>query len=373
VGQHSQGTEMQAAQYKANGDDAAGIELVTVPMPEPKNGEVLVKVEFASINPIDWRVMGGNLKDAGWSMPLPFTPGYDLAGTVVGEAGKFKDGERVFTCNWGQHKHDDEGEPVGGAWAQYAVVPSKKLSPVPKGLSLSQAAALPLVGLTALQTVRDCAKVKKGSKVLVLGASGAVGMLAVQLAKHEGATFVATTCSTRNIDFVSTLGADKIIDYSKDDWAKDPELKGLDAVLDYVGEKDVFPRAKTLLKDGGKFVSIADFDAGFDPAAHPPLSYAAFYCLRSDAKMQSELASLVVDGKLKLRMDEEFSFTTEGVRAMMKKSQGGKAVGKNVLSLATPGTADMQVTTKKPALGDAINAAVAAATAVEADLKRDVV
>merc|ERR1712118_536762 len=114
----------------------------------------------------------------------------------------------------------------------------------------------------------------------------------------------------------------------------DPALKNLDAVIDAVGEKDVFARAKKVLKKDGRFVSIANFDAGFDPSANPPLSYAAFFGFSQSSRIQAELADLLAKGKLKIKIDQEFPFTKAGVLAMLEKQAGGKAVGKNVLKVS---------------------------------------
>ena len=131
---------------------------------------------------------------------------------AVGGAGGFQEGERVFAVNWGQGKHDSGKDPIGGAFAEYAAVPASKLSIVPDEVGTKEAAAVALVGTTAYELVRDVAKVEKGSKVLVLGGSTAVGSLAVQFAKLRGASLVVTTGSTRNVPYINTLGADKVID-----------------------------------------------------------------------------------------------------------------------------------------------------------------
>eukprot|EP00746_Dinoflagellata_sp_MGD_P131107 gnl/MRDRNA2_/MRDRNA2_64926_c0_seq1.p1 gnl/MRDRNA2_/MRDRNA2_64926_c0~~gnl/MRDRNA2_/MRDRNA2_64926_c0_seq1.p1 ORF type:complete len:416 (-),score=107.70 gnl/MRDRNA2_/MRDRNA2_64926_c0_seq1:62-1144(-) len=330
---------MFAAQYNANGDDISKlVEFKEVSVPELKPGQALVKVEYASANPIDIGVLKGNLKGAGWAMPFPFTLGYDVAGTVVVGAGQFKEGQRVFAVNWGQGKHDGPGadDPIGGTFAQYAVIPASKLTAIPDALGSREAAAAALVGTTSYEIVADCAKVTKGSKVLVLGGSSAVGSLAVQLAKLRGASFVATTGSTRNLDYISTLGADKVIDYKKADWGEDPMLKDLDAVIDTVGEQNGFAKAKGVLKKDGAWVSIANFDAGFDPSANPPLRFAAFFGFSHSGKVQAEIADLLASGKLKLRIDEEFAFTKSGIIDMLLKQSAGKSVGKNVLKVAGP-------------------------------------
>lgn len=326
---------MQAAQYSDNSSDLSTLRIVEAPKPVPRAGEALVKVKAAAVNPIDSKVMQGHLKGAGWAMPLPFTMGYDFAGTIeaVGEGVEgFASGEDVFAVNWGAHKHDAEGEPVGGAFAEFISIPVKKLSKKPAGLSFELAAAVALVGTTAHQILFDCARVESGSKVLILGGSSAVGSIAIQLAKARGA-WVATTCSSRTLDYTSQFGADKVINYREHKWEEDESLRDLDAVIDTVGEEGGFGKAQSngVMKSTGSFVSIASFDAGFDPSAHAPLKFAAFYCLANSPSVQDELAKMLISGSLKLNIDKEFDFTEEGVRESIKYQNSGASCGKNVL------------------------------------------
>jgi 2-desacetyl-2-hydroxyethyl bacteriochlorophyllide A dehydrogenase len=262
--------KMLAAQYTVNTSDINQIELKTVDIPSAAPGMVIVKVHKASANPVDLLVMSGVAKNFGWDIPLPFTAGYDFAGTVssidAADRGKFKEGERVFAVNWGQHKHMNEGEPIAGAFAEFIAIPASKLSKIPDSVSFDVAAAVALVGTTAYQTLFGCLKLKAGQRVLILGGSTSVGYLAVQLAKRHG-LWVATTCSTRNIDFVSTAGADLVVDYKVDQWDEIPELKNVDGVLDAVGETAAFSRSTTkgVVKADGGYVTICNGDAGFDP------------------------------------------------------------------------------------------------------------
>jgi NADPH:quinone reductase-like Zn-dependent oxidoreductase len=245
----------------------------------------------------------------------------------------------VFAVNWGQNQHKPSGENaiIGGTFAESITVPLSMLSKKPTGITHEQAAALALIGTTAYQALFDCLKVKRGDKVLILGGPTAVGSLAIQLAKNAGA-WVATTASTRNIDYVEQFGPDLIVDYRKKDWSKDvPELVGIDAVFDAVGEKDGFARAVTdskVIKDGGSFVSIANQDVGFDPVAHQPrLEFGSFYCLSNSATVQDSLAGDVAEGKLKVIIDRSFPFSKEGAVDMMNYIEGGTGRGKNVMTM----------------------------------------
>lgn len=329
----------RAVRYHENTDDFHNFVIEDVTLPELQPGQVVVKVACAAINPVDDKVMKGYLKGM-WAMPLPFTMGYDLSGTVAAVGPEVTDlavGDAVFGVNWGnQHEgapgngHDDAGEPpVGGAFAQYAVIKASKLSKKPAELGFDVAAAIPLVGTTAYDCL-DEVGVTEGSRVLILGGSGAVGAVGVQLAKIRGA-HVTTTCSGRTLEYVSSLGADKIVDYTQANWWEDEELQGIDAVFDSIGEKEGFEHAKLILKEDGKFISIANSAAGMDPSAHPPLTYAAFHVLSNNAVTQDTLAQLILEGRLSVKINSTFPFTQEGVTAMLEEQVGGKSMGKNVL------------------------------------------
>eukprot|EP00514_Thraustochytrium_sp_LLF1b_P012190 CAMPEP_0184542260 /NCGR_PEP_ID=MMETSP0199_2-20130426/1872_1 /TAXON_ID=1112570 /ORGANISM="Thraustochytrium sp., Strain LLF1b" /LENGTH=318 /DNA_ID=CAMNT_0026936031 /DNA_START=137 /DNA_END=1089 /DNA_ORIENTATION=+ len=289
-------------------------------VPEPKEGQVRVKVQAVSLNPVDYKVMDTPL----WPTPLPLTPGYDISGVVdqvASDVTNFKAGDNVFCCNWeldeGQPtgQHGDKFGLIGGGLAEYILLPAVKLSAKPEGVSHEEAAGVSLVGLTALQSL-DKAGVTKDSKVLIIGGSSAVGQIAVQLAKERGA-WVATTASPRTKDFVTeTLKPDLVIDYTAEKWHELDSLKEIDAVLDTVGEADAFKNADAVVKQGGNFVTIGSFDAGFDPKAHQPrFSFAAFYGLKNNTKHQNELAGLIADKKLTVKIDSTYPFTMEGVKS----------------------------------------------------------
>lgn len=335
---------MKAVQYSENSSSLDDLKVVVVDKLSSSPGFAVVKVKVAAANPIDYKVMQGHLKGAGWSMPLPFTMGYDFAGVVESvdpaDAAKFAVGDDVFAVNWGKNKHDEEGAPVGGAFAEYIRIPVKMLSKKPPGVSYEQAAAVALVGTTAYQSLFDCLKVEEGTRVLILGGATAVGSLAIQLAKSRGA-WVATTCSSRTMEYTSQFGADKIVNYRETKWEEDPELKGIDALFDAVGESNAFSRCldNDVVKQGGSFVSIAGFDAGFDPSAHAPrLSFGSFFCLYNSSEIQDKLANMVAEGALKVTVDKQFSFfgssgdaDESAVRDLMRHQESGTSCGKNLL------------------------------------------
>src|SRR5437899_1342723 len=221
--------------------------------PEIGDGDVLVRVRAAGVNPGDWAIMGGLPYIArpvyGLRKPKNRVRGTDVAGQVeaVGSSvTRFRPGDAVF----GSSKH------LGGAFAEYAAVSEDALAPNPTNLTFEQAAAVPMAGYVALQALRDHGKVKAGQKVLVNGASGGIGTFAVQIAKSFGAEVTGVT-STRNVDLVRSLGADRGIDYTKEDFTR--TAQPYDFILDNVANhalsdlrRALAPRGM-LVPNGGGF------------------------------------------------------------------------------------------------------------------------
>jgi NADPH:quinone reductase-like Zn-dependent oxidoreductase len=198
-----------------------------VPKPVPKENEVLIKVRAASINPLDWRLMKGQprfVRVIGRLLRMTGRMGVDVAGEVeaIGPNVKaFKPGDRVFgSCR--------------GAFADYACAAESKVAPIPDNVTFEQAASVNVAGLTALQGLRDKARIQRGEKVLINGAAGGVGTFAVQIAKTFGAE-VTGVCSTRNVEMVKSIGAHAVVDYTKEDFTKLP--KCYDVIFDCVGNK----------------------------------------------------------------------------------------------------------------------------------------
>lgn len=331
---------MQAVQYNEISPDVNTVSIKTVAKPVAVPGMVVVKVHAASTNPIDHIVMKGYVKDI-WSLPLPFTMGYDFSGVVdsvdASDCGGFAVGDEVFAVNWGQHSHNDAdpSSPVGGAFAEYILIPCAKLSRKPKEVSHQDAAAVALVGTTAYQTLFECLQAKEGSRILVLGGPTSVGTVALQLAKLKG-VWTATTTSTRNMNVtVDLLKPDLAVNYNTQKWEELEELKGIDGILDVVGEKQALQKALAngVLKEGGRFVTIANLDVGFDAAAYPPLSFGSYFCLKNDPKVQDELVTYIADGKLKQVIDSTYQFNEADIKTMLAKVESGKAAGKLVINL----------------------------------------
>jgi len=213
------------------------LELREVAKPTFEDDQVLVRVHAASVNPVEWYgVTGLILARPGNGLRKPkFTGvGGDFAGRVeaVGKAVEdFQPGDEVYgTAN--------------GSWAEYAAAQEGRIARKPANLSFEEAAAVPVAGLTALQALRDHGQIKPGQKVLINGASGGVGTFAVQLAKHFGAE-VTAVCSTRNVEQARSLGADRVVDYTQEDFTKRPERH--DLMLDIAGSRSFrdFRRALT--------------------------------------------------------------------------------------------------------------------------------
>jgi NADPH:quinone reductase-like Zn-dependent oxidoreductase len=217
---------MKAAVYsKAEAGKVLAIRDLDQPL--PKDNEVVLRVRAASVNPLDWRMKTER-------------PGVDVAGEIVAvgkHVTQFKPGDAVFGAG-------------KGAFAEYACARESKLAPKPEGVSFEQAAAVPIAGMTALQALRDAAHLQEGQKVLINGASGGIGTFAVQIAKSFGA-HVTGVCSTKNVELVRSLGADRVIDYTREDFTEDGER--YDLLLDNVGNRKL-SAMKRVLRPTGKCV-----------------------------------------------------------------------------------------------------------------------
>ncbi len=226
------------------------LKLREIDQPVPAENEVLVRVNAAAVNARDWHVMRGDpyvarLLDRttfGRNGPKVKVRGTDFAGRVeaVGRGvQRFRPGDEVF------------GE-VDGAFAEYVCVPDGVVEPKPANLTFEQAAAVPLAGNTALMGVRDLARIQPGQRILINGASGGVGMFAVQIAKSYGAE-VTGVCSTRNVDLVRSIGADHVIDYTREDFTRN--VRRYDVVFDLVGNRSLTELRRALTPAGTLILS----------------------------------------------------------------------------------------------------------------------
>ena len=241
----AQGDTMKAIVYCDYGAPDV-LKLETIAKPVPNDDQVLIKVRAASVNPYDWHFMRGEPYvmriGNGLRKPKNTRIGVDFSG-VVEAVGKnvtqFKPGDEVFGGR-------------SGAFAEYIVMLEKNLIPKPENISFEQAGAVQIAGLTALQGLRDAGNLQAGQKVLINGASGGVGTFAVQIAKSLGAN-VTGVCSSRNVELVRSLGADHVIDYTKDDYTSGAER--YDLILDMVGNHGLLANRRALTADG-KYVMI---------------------------------------------------------------------------------------------------------------------
>jgi alcohol dehydrogenase len=241
---------MKAAQIASYGHaDAIVVNEVDVPAAGP--GQVLVEVHASSINPVDTYVREGKRQER-FPLRLPVTLGYDVAGVVK------QLGEGVTSLRLGDAVYGQAAVTVGGsgAFAEYAVAPAARLARMPRSLSFTDAASLPLVGVSAQQAVVEHMKVQPGQRVLIHGGGGGIGSVAIQIAKKAGA-LVAATATGDDLAFVKQLGADETIDYKSQSF--DELLSGYDAAFDTVGG-DTYARSFKVLKRGGILVSMT----------HPP-------------------------------------------------------------------------------------------------------
>lgn len=228
--------------YTSYGDPEV-MQVSSVPMPNPGNDEVLIKVMAAGINPVDYKIRDGSMK---YIAPgkFPRTPGGEIAGIIekVGSGAlKFKPGEKVFAMLGMK----------GGGYSEYLCVKEKLISQMPASIDFEHAAAIPLAGLTALQALRDKGEIEEGMRVLINGASGGVGSLGIQIAKAF-ASEVTAVCSGKNSKFVKQLGADHVIDYHQEDFTKSSRL--YDIVFDAVAKSSA-GKCAGIIKPGGTYIT----------------------------------------------------------------------------------------------------------------------
>jgi len=221
-------------------------------IPQPGPGEVQIRIIYSAVNPVDWKIRAGMLEQR---IPhhFPAILGWDAAGVISAlgpNVSKFKVGDEIFAyCRKSIVKD--------GTYAEYICFPAENVAFKPKKLSFAQAAAIPLAGLTAWQSLFDALQLQKGETILIQAGAGGVGSLAIQFAKIAGAR-VITSARKANHDFVKSLGADTVIDYhttSLTDEIKKLAPKGLDAVFDTIGSKGL-EESYSFLKPGGRLVSI---------------------------------------------------------------------------------------------------------------------
>jgi len=317
---------MRAVCYERFGP-ADLLEVVEIAEPAPNAGEVKVKIFAASLNPLDWKIRAGHVRFIPMFARPPRTVGAELAGEIVGVGGgpgPRHVGERVFGSL----------SPYGrdGSCAEYAVIGAHRVVRIPDGVSYEHAAATPVAGGTAAQALIDDAKVVAGQSVLIIGAAGGVGHFAVQMAKDLGAHVVAT-CSAANVEFVRELGADEVVDYTKDDvTARSDKFDVVFDAPDALGWR----RARRLLVRGGLYLGMGgSTSAAIGTAAAgfftPMLSgtRAQTFLLKTGGASCRRLADLLARGVLKPHIAHRVSL--EQVADAQRRMETGHGRGKTVV------------------------------------------
>ncbi|KAJ4785865.1 hypothetical protein LUZ62_037111 [Rhynchospora pubera] len=351
---------MKAVQYDKYGGGAAGLKHVEVPVPSPKKDEMLIKVEAASINPVDWKIQKGMLRPF---MPrkFPFIPVIDVAGEVL-ELGpgvsNFKVGEKilglldftvkpstlaiilylhisllVFSNKLNAHFQN------GGGLAEYAVAPKAIIAKRPTNMSPAEAAGLPAAGLTAFQSLKS-AGVKfdgtnKSSNILITAASGGVGHFAVQLAKVAG-LHVTATCGARNVELVKKLGSDEVLDYKTPEGAalKSPSGVKYDYVV-HCAPPVLWSVFEPVLSDHGKVVDITPtmrsiFSSLIKKVTFAKKKLAPLFLVPKEGELEF-LVNLAEEGKLKTVIDSKHPLSK--AEDAWAKSIEGHATGKIIVEM----------------------------------------
>ena len=321
-----------------------GLRAAEVPEPTVGDRDVLVRVGAASINPLDKMVRNGDFKQV-LKYKAPFVLGHDVAGVVT------QVGSAVHGFQVGDEVYARPRDLRIGGFAEYMAIDQDDVAHKPASLTLQEAAAVPLVSLAAWQILVDRARVKPGQKVLIHAGAGGLGSTVIQLAKHLGAT-IATTANTGNEELVRRLGADIVVDYTKEDFSK--VLSGYDFVLDALGGANL-EKSLTVLKAGGLAIGVAGPpDAGFAKQAGAPSFMGVvmnalsrkvrkqakalgvryeFFFMEASGNQLRELADLYDSGQLRPVIDRIFPFD-QTLEAMAHVEQGRTKAGKVVVSMA---------------------------------------
>ena len=299
------------------------LQVAEIAKPTIKNNQVLLKVHAASVNPIDWKTRKGMLKFL-INRKFPLILGFDVCGEVVDvgdRVTKFKPGDLVYgMVNF-----------PGGAYAEYAVLSESAAAFKPKNMTSPEAAALPVAALTALQSLRDLGGIQKGQKVLINGGSGGVGSYGIQIAKAYE-TEVTSVCSTKNLEFVKSLGADRAIDYTKQEFTT--EEKKYDIIFDTVANKSLAKCNKILNKQGVYITTLPTplclletFLTRWLPGKKCKIVIA-----QPIGQDMADLKELIEAGKLRSIIDRTYSLSD--IIPAHQYSEAGHVVGKIVMTIS---------------------------------------
>jgi len=288
---------MNAAYYEEFGSRKK-IKTGTLPIPELKEGEVLIRIKAAGVNPVDAAVREGYLKSF-IPVMFPAIPGWDMAGVIEDRsysARRFNPDDEVYA-------YARRPKVQQGTFAEYIAIPESYIALKPKNLSFAEAAGIPLVGLTAYQSIFDAGQLQANQSILILGASGGVGSLAIQLAKNAGAVVIGVA-SEKNHPFMQELGADHTIDYNHlhiGEAVKKLFPAGVDLVFD-CASGETLNQSLGALKTNGKLVSILHHGEGLDPNIN-----FQYVFVEPNSRELAILAELADAGKLKVHVSQTFS------------------------------------------------------------------
>jgi NADPH2:quinone reductase len=309
---------------KFGGEDQ--LKIKDVPVPVPKPSEVLIEIKYTSVNPVDWKIREGMLKEA---MPhrFPLILGWDAAG-VIGAMGinvkRFHAGDKVYAYCRKSEVHD-------GTYAEYVALDERGVALMPRNLSFREAASVPTAGLTAWQALFDYAHFKAGESVLIQGAAGGVGSFAIQFAKIAGAKTIVATARDDHHLYLRSIGADVLIDYTREDVAtamKRYAADGVDVMIDLIGGKTL-AESFEVVKANGRIVSTVE-----NPDQEMALVRkikAMTMLVQGNGGQLAEIAKLIEEGKARPPRIEEFDISQ--VATAHRKSQSHHTEGKLVLKV----------------------------------------
>ena len=332
---------MKALQITGYGDAKNNLIFSEVEKPTIKDNQVLIEIHSASANPIDYKIIEGLLKQIR-KLTFPCPIGFDVAGIVV------ERGSNVTNLKVGDEVYSRVPSESPGTFAEYIAVDSDVVCLKPSNLNFSESASLPLVGLTTIQSF-DKASLKSGNKVLIHAGSGGIGTFAIQYAKSKGA-YVYTTTSTKNVEWVKELGADKVIDYKTENYLN--IVNNIDIVYETLGGNYTIDAFK-VIKNGGKVVSLVG-DVDKETARELKLNgvfrfmlalkrmkitkqikhksaYYKLILMNSNGTQLNEIKKLVEDKLIKPVIDKEFSFS-ESIDALHYQ-KSGRAKGKIIIKI----------------------------------------
>ncbi|MBZ9629427.1 NADP-dependent oxidoreductase [Salegentibacter sp. LM13S] len=327
---------MKALQIVKYGEIKDSLSINEIDKPSVKPNEILVEVKAASLNPIDYKMAEGHLKEL-VSLKLSATIGFDVSGVVVekgADVSDFEIGDEIYS----RVPHEQMGTV-----AEFVIINADKVAKKPENISFEEASGLPLTGITAIQALEK-AGLKKDDRILIHAGSGGVGSFAIQYAKANGA-IVYTTTSTKNVDWVKALGADRVIDYKKEDYKE--VANNLDIVFDTLGDDYTFD-AFEIIKEGGtvtsivgppdeesaKIMGIKDYklpEQLSNLIEEKSVAYKHTW-MQPNAAQLKEIKKMVEDGDIKPIVDLIYSFE-DGVDAYEYLATG-RAQGKVIISLS---------------------------------------